>query len=80
MALYILALYAIGAAFLRQRDPFHLLLLGGTAAVIALAVASVSLGLSVPWSLVILMLAPAVTVVGYETVGHRHLAHTLYDL
>jgi hypothetical protein len=26
---------------------------------------------------VVLMLAPAVTVLGYETVGHRHLAEAL---
>jgi low temperature requirement protein LtrA len=77
VALYVLALYAIGATFLRQRDPFYLLLLAGTAAVIAFAVISASLGLPVPWTLVILLLAPAVTVVGYETAGHRHLAQTL---
>jgi hypothetical protein len=29
------------------------------------------------WCLVVLMLAPIVTVVGYETVGHRHLAAAL---
>ena len=32
---------------------------------------------SMSWCLVVLMLAPAVTVVGYETVGHRHLATAL---
>jgi hypothetical protein len=29
--------------------------------------------MSMPWCLVVLTLAPAVTVVGYELVGHRHL-------
>jgi hypothetical protein len=29
------------------------------------------------WSLVVLMLAPMVTVVGYETIGHRHMAAAL---
>ena len=63
--------------FLRQRDPFHLLLLAGTASVLVLAVVCAELGLSMSWCLVVLMLAPAVTVLGYETVGHRHLADTL---
>ena len=31
VAVFVLTLYAIGSAFLRQRDPFHLLLLAGTA-------------------------------------------------
>jgi hypothetical protein len=33
--------------------------------------------MSMSWCLVVLMLAPAVTVLGYETVGHRHLAEAL---
>jgi hypothetical protein len=33
--------------------------------------------MSVSWCLVVLMLAPVVTVLGYETVGHRHLAEAL---
>jgi low temperature requirement protein LtrA len=77
VAIFVLALYAIGSAFLRQRDPFHLLLLAGTAGVLVLAVVCAELGLSMSWCLVVLMLAPAVTVVGYETVGHRHLAEAL---
>ena len=28
----------------------------------------------------VVMLAPAVTVVGYETLGHRHIAATLENL
>jgi hypothetical protein len=63
--------------FLRQRDPFHLLLLAGTGGALALALVCARMGRSMSWCLVVLMLAPAVTVLGYETVGHRHLADTL---
>jgi hypothetical protein len=35
VAVFVLALYAVGSAFLRQRDPLHLLLLAGTAACLA---------------------------------------------
>jgi low temperature requirement protein LtrA len=77
VAVFVLALYAVGSAFLRQRDPLHLLLLAGTAGLLGLAVLCAELGVSMSWCLVVLMLAPALTVVGYETVGHRHLAELL---
>jgi hypothetical protein len=77
VAVFVVALYAIGSVFLRQRDPSHLVLLAGTAAVVVLAIVCPQLGMNVSWCLVVLMLAPAVTVLGYETVGHRHLAEAL---
>ena len=46
----------------------------GTAGVVVLAVVCAQLGMNVSWCLVVLMLAPVVTVLGYETMGHRHLA------
>ena len=36
--------------------------------------------MSVAVCLVVLALAPAVTVVGYETLGHRHMADALERL
>jgi low temperature requirement protein LtrA len=77
VAAFVLAVFGLYAGFMRHRDPFHLLLLAGTAAVLVLAVVCAELGLSVSWCLVVVMLAPAVTVVGYETIGHRHLADAL---
>lgn len=74
---YILVLYVLYSIFLRQRDPFHLLLLALTAFVVVLAVVGAGLGLSMAWCLVVLMFAPAVTVVGFETVGHRHLSEAM---
>jgi hypothetical protein len=35
---------------------------------------------SISVCLVVLALAPAVTVVGYETLGHRHIAEALQRL
>ena len=74
---YLFSLYAIYAAFTRHRDPFHLVLVAATAAVLVLAVACAQVGLSMAWCLVVLMLAPAVTVVGYEVLGHRHLSEVM---
>jgi low temperature requirement protein LtrA len=77
VSLYVLVLYVLYSVFLRQRDPLELQLLAGTAGVLVLAVVCAELGMSLSWCLVVLMLAPAVTVLGYETVGHRHLADAI---
>jgi low temperature requirement protein LtrA len=77
VAVYVAALYAIYAAFTRHLDPFHLSLVAGTAAVIALSVLLAAVGAGVATCLVVLMFAPVVTVVGYETLGHRHVAEAM---
>ena len=79
-AIYTAALYAIYAAFTRHADPFHLALLAGTTAVLVLSVALAALGVGVAACLLVLMFAPVVTVVGYETVGHPHVAEALEQL
>ncbi len=80
VALYVGALYAIYAAFTRHLDPFHLSLLAATAGVIVLSVVLAAAGAGVATSLVVLMFAPVVTVVGYETVGHRHIAEAMAQM
>jgi low temperature requirement protein LtrA len=77
VALFLLAVYALFTWLVRTPDPFHLSLLAATAAVSVLAVALAASGLAMAWSLVVLMLAPWVTVVGFETIGHRHLVAAL---
>jgi len=72
LAVYVLALFALWTTLLRLKDPFHIGLLIGTAAVLVLAVVLAQAGVSMAWCLVVLALAPVVTVVGYETLGHRH--------
>jgi low temperature requirement protein LtrA len=71
------SLYAIYAYMVGEFDRFHYWLLAGTAAVIGIALFAASAGLSMPVCLIILALAPAVTVVGYEAVGHRHQSAAL---
>ena len=72
VAVFTLMLYVLWTALMREIDPFHLGLLVGTVAVLVLAVLLAQAGVSMAWCLVVLALAPVVTVVGYETVGHRH--------
>jgi hypothetical protein len=54
-------------------DPFHRLLLALTAVVLVAAVALAAAHASLALCLVVVMLAPWVTVVGFELLGHRHM-------
>jgi hypothetical protein len=47
---------------------------------LATAVVVAAAGVGVPVCLIVVALAPVVTVVGYETVGHRHTADALRQL
>ncbi|MTD46809.1 low temperature requirement protein A [Conexibacter sp. W3-3-2] len=79
LALFLLALYAMVTAIFRSHDPLHLLLVALTVVVLLAGVGLAAAGVSVAVCLVVLMLAPIVTVVGYEVAGHRHLATQLAD-
>jgi low temperature requirement protein LtrA len=70
-------IYALYYHLVRRLDPFHVSLLVATAAVVAVAVIAALSGIGVAVCLVILTLAPVVTVVGYEVRGYRHQAESL---
>ena len=71
------AAFAIYAFLVQAIDWFHLMLVAGSGAVLVLAVAVAAAGAGLGPSLLLVMLAPVVTVVGYETVGHRRMAQML---
>ncbi len=77
VSLYLACIYALYTYLVRRIDPFHYGLLLGTAVVIALSIVAALAGLDMAACLIILMFAPMVTVVGYETLGHRHQAEAL---
>ena len=77
LTVFLGGIYLLYAYLLRAFEPFHLWLLLGTAAVLASGVAAASAGIGMALCLVILTLAPVVTVIGFETVGHRHQADAL---
>ena len=80
VGLFVLALYVIYTALLGRLDPFHLLLVVGTLVVLAAAVVAVAAGASLSVGIGIIALAPVVSIVGYETAGHRHQAAILAEL
>jgi hypothetical protein len=73
------SIYALYTYLVGRFDPFHAWLLVGTAVVATLAVIAALAGIDMAICLVILMLAPAVTVIGYEILGHRHQAEALAE-
>ncbi len=70
-------IYALYYYLVRRFNPFQLWLLIGTAAVVAVTVTAALSGVTMARCLVILTLAPAVTVVGYEVLGYRYLGNAL---
>jgi low temperature requirement protein LtrA len=80
VAIFALAFYGIYSGLMHERDPFHLLLLAGTGAFLIAGVLLAAAGVSMALCLIVLALAPIVTVVGYETLGHRHMAEALERL
>jgi low temperature requirement protein LtrA len=79
-AIYAATFYALYSVLMRTHDPFHLGLIASTTAVLVLAIALAAAGVDMAICLVVLTCAPAVTVVGYETLGHRHMADALERL
>ena len=79
VAVFLCLIHALYYYLVRRFDPFHVWLLMGTAAVVAAAVIAALSGTSMAVCLVIVMLAPAVTVVVYELRGYRHQAAALVD-
>lgn len=69
--------FLLYAALVRTFDAFHLLLFAGAAVVLGVAVLVTALSGDLGVGLLLVMLAPAVIVVGYETVGHREMAIVL---
>ena len=77
VCVFLALIYALYYYLVRRFDPFHAWLLMATAAVVAVAVIAALSGISMAVCLVVLMLAPVVTVVGYEVRGFRHQAESL---
>jgi low temperature requirement protein LtrA len=77
LAIYVICLYVLYSVLTREIDPFHISLVAGTAAVIVAAIIMAGANAPLAACLLVLTLAPAVTVVGYELVGHHHRAAML---
>lgn len=80
VGVYLLMAYLLHTLMLSATDPLHLLLITATAVVLVLAVVLAAVGVPVALCLLVVTASPFVTVVGYETVGHRHQREMLENL
>jgi len=78
VSVFLGSVYAI-YAYLARFDRLHIWLLLGTAAVVSVAIGGAMAGVGMATCLVIVMLAPAFTVIGYEMMGHRLEAEALAE-
>jgi len=67
---FLVTVYLLYYHLVRTVDALHLLLLGGTVAVFAASIVAVIMGVDLAPCLVILTLAPIVTIIGYELEGY----------
>jgi low temperature requirement protein LtrA len=72
VGIYVGVVYVLYMLLMGTQNAFNLLLLMLTAIVLIAAVVLVDRGMSMANALLIVMLAPAVSVVGYEVRGYRH--------
>ena len=77
VATYVASIYLLYMLMLRTVDAFHMLLFALTGVVLAAAVEMAAAGISMANCLLVVTLAPMVTVVGYELLGHRHAAEAI---
>nr|WP_237549702.1 low temperature requirement protein A [Streptomyces sp. SID1034] len=80
VGLYVLMVYLLHTLLMSAADRFHILLIALTLAVLLAAVLLAAAGVAIAVCLLVVMLAPFVTVIGYETIGHRHQQQMLREL
>jgi low temperature requirement protein LtrA len=79
VAVYIVSVYLLYTLLVRTWDTFHGLLLAITAVVLTGAALLAAGGVSMAACLLLVMLAPVVTVVGFELLGHRHAIEAIRE-
>lgn len=79
VGVFVVMVYVVYGLMVKVWDVFHVLLLGLTAVVLVGAVVAATAGVSMAACLLIATLAPVVSVVGFEWVGHRRAAAALAD-
>jgi low temperature requirement protein LtrA len=77
VGVYLLLIFLLYRLLLGEFDPFHFVLLALTAVVMGAAVAMAAAGVGMAVCLLVVTLAPAITIIGYELVGHRHTQRAL---
>ncbi|HKH09173.1 MAG TPA: low temperature requirement protein A, partial [Agromyces sp.] len=77
VGLFSVVLFVLYSLLLRALDPFVIWLVMGSLFVLLLAVVAVAAGASMGVGILITACSPIVTIIGFETVGHRRQAAQL---
>lgn len=77
VGVYLVLICALYVLLVGAFDSFHILLLTLTAAILAAAIVMAAVGEDMAVCLLVVTLAPTVTVIGHELVGHRHAQRAL---
>ena len=80
VAVFALGIFGLYAYLTRSFDPFHVPMLAITTAILVAPLPMAAAGASLAWCLVVLSLAPWVSIVGYELHSHRHNAEVIARL
>lgn len=79
VGVYVALVFVLYGLMVKTWDAFHLVLAVLTAGVLVAAVASAAAGVPMTACLLIATLAPVVTVIGFEVLGHRHAARAVAE-
>ena len=74
---FIVSIYLLYYHLVRSFDTLHIFLLSGTLFFILLSIFAAIQGINMAYCLIILNLAPIVTIIGYELFGHKYQANAL---
>lgn len=77
VALFTVTLFTIYSFLIGEVDRLHIVLAVVVLVILACAIASAASGVPLGGCLLIITVAPAIIVVGFETIGHRHEAEVL---
>jgi low temperature requirement protein LtrA len=80
VGLFMIALFLVYGSMVRTLDTFHLALFAGVLAALALAVLLASAGVAFGLCVLLVAAAPVIVIVGFETIGHRHVIKHLDGL
>jgi low temperature requirement protein LtrA len=73
VGVYLVSVIAVYSLLVGELDRFHIWLILGSLAVLAAAVLLAAAGVGMPICLLVVAASLLVPVIGYETVGHRHM-------
>lgn len=80
LGLYVLAIYALFHLLLPGKDRVHFWLIVGTLTSILVAMLLSLTGVSIAWPVLLLTIAPWISVIGYEVYGDGHIRRAMTSL